>query len=153
LSDPNNGDGVRINAGEKVSRVMNPTRDVPHFLNITKSLGRDPYKTPVSCPMSFGWGGAMGPAQFIPSTWINYADRISQITGTTADPWNIRDSFLAAGLYLANYGASSQNPDDEWKAAMIYFSGSTNPKYKFYGDSVINLATKYQADIDTLEKK
>lgn len=152
LSDPQTGAGVKINSGTKLSRVMSPTRDVPHFLNITKALGRDPYSTPVSCPMSFGWGGAMGPAQFIPSTWNIYKDRVAAIIGRPGDPWNIRDAFLAAGLYLADYGAAAQTYNAEWKAAMIYFSGSTNTRYRFYGDSVMALATRYQADIDTLEK-
>ena len=135
-----------------MAKTMSPKRDVPHFLNITKALGKDPYKTPVSCPMSFGWGGAMGPAQFIPSTWVLYKDRVTASTGKTADPWNINDAFLAAGLYLADYGAAQQTSNTEWKAAMIYFSGSTSTKYRFYGDSVMSLAKKYQADIDIIEK-
>ena len=153
LSDPKTGAGVRINnLDQTISRVMKPSRDIPHFLNITKSLGRDPYATSVSCPMSFGWGGAMGPAQFIPSTWNIYKNKVAEITGKTADPWDIRDSFLAAALYLADYGAVKQTYNSEWKAAMIYFSGSTNPRYRFYGDSVMSLTQKYQADIETIEK-
>jgi len=151
LADSNTGEGVRINTGEKLKKTMSPSRDVPPFLNITQSLGRDPYKTPVSCPMSFGWGGAMGPAQFIPSTWNLYKNRVAAITGKTADPWDIKDAFLAAALYLADYGASSKNSDDEWRAAMIYFSGSTNSRYKFYGDSVLNTAARYEQDIKTIE--
>jgi membrane-bound lytic murein transglycosylase B len=152
LSGSKTGEGITINGGKKMPKTMHPSRDIPHFLNIAKALGRDPYATPVSCPMSFGWGGAMGPAQFIPSTWMIYKDRVAEITGKTADPWDIRDSFLAAALYLADYGAARQTYNDEWKAAMIYFSGSTNPRYSFYGDSVMSLATRYQADIETLEK-
>jgi len=49
-------------------------------------LGLDPYSTQVSCPMSFGWGGAMGPAQFIPSTWILYKSKLSSILGKTPNP-------------------------------------------------------------------
>jgi len=139
-------------AENKKRRIMNPTRDVPHFLKICEELGRDPYSTYVSCPMSFGWGGAMGPAQFIPSTWMRYKDRVSAITGKPADPWNIKDSFLAAGLYLGDYGAASKNYNDEWRAAMIYFSGTTNTKYRFYGDSVMRIASRYAEDIKQLEE-
>lgn len=48
---------------------MHPTRDRPLFKVITASLGLDPDKMPVSKQPSYGWGGAMGPGQFIPSTW------------------------------------------------------------------------------------
>jgi len=151
LSDPQTGTGIKISSGAKIAKVMSPKRDVPYFLETTRKLGRDPYSTPVSCPMSFGWGGAMGPAQFIPSTWQLYEDRVASIAGKAANPWDIKDAFLAAALYVADYGASSQNPNQEWRAAMIYFSGSTNTKYRFYGDSVMSLTEKYQADINTLE--
>jgi len=126
---------------------MNPTRDVPHFLTITGGVGRDPLATRVSCPMSYGWGGAMGPAQFIPSTWVKYQDRITAITGRPADPWNNNDAFLAAALYVSDYGAKSKTYNGEWKAAMIYFSGSTNTKYRFYGDNVIAIEKDYENDI------
>lgn len=149
LKNPADGSGEVIKTGRQTSRVMSPIRDAPNFLKITAELGRDPYKTPVSCPMSYGWGGAMGPAQFIPSTWMIYRDRARAITGS-ADPWNIRDSFVAAGLYLADYGAAKKTPEGEWRAAMIYFSGSTNSKYSFYGDSVLRIAKGYEEDIKTI---
>lgn len=136
----------------KRRRIMHPTRDVPHFLTICQELGRDPYQTKVSCPMSYGYGGAMGPAQFIPSTWVRYRDGVKAVTGKPADPWNVRDSFLAAGLYLADYGAANQTYDGEWRAAMIYFSGGTNLKFRFYGDSVIKIAAQYAKDIAEIEK-
>jgi len=136
--------------------IMSPTRDQPKFLIITKELGLDPDVTPVSCPMrdksgnQIGWGGAMGPAQFIPSTWMGYRNKVAAITGKPADPWDIRDAFLAAGIKLAADGATAKS--GEWAAAMRYFSGSTNPKYSFYGDSVVARAESYQSDIDKLNK-
>jgi len=153
LKDPKTGQGIRVSNGEKVDRVMNPIRDVPHFLAITKELGRDPFNTLVSCPIPSlgGWGGAMGPAQFIPSTWIKYKERVKQITGS-ADPWNIKDAFVAAALYLADYGAAKRTYDAEWKAAMIYFSGTTDSRYSFYGNSVMAIAKGYEEDIKILEK-
>jgi peptidoglycan hydrolase CwlO-like protein len=153
LKNSQTGEGIKIITGEKVKNVMKPSRDVQPFLQITEELGRDPFNTPVSCPIPSvgGWGGAMGPAQFIPSTWMKYKDRISQITGKTPDPWNIKDSFLAAALYLADYGATKKTYDAEWRAAMIYFSGSTNKSYRFYGDSVMAIAKGYEEDIKTLE--
>jgi membrane-bound lytic murein transglycosylase B len=153
LKNPSTGEGVRVYDGKSVSRVMNPKRDVPYFLEITQKLGRDPYHTPVSCPMSVGWGGAMGPAQFIPDTWANprygYSQKVSEITGKPADPWNIKDAFLAAGLYLRDLGAKQ----NEFRAVMQYFSGSSWSKWEeFYGRSVLNIASQYEEDIREIEK-
>jgi membrane-bound lytic murein transglycosylase B len=96
-----------------------------------------------------GWGGAMGPAQFIPSTWLKYRSQISAISGKVANPWDIRDAFLAAAILLKANGATSLA--GEWAAAMRYFSGSTNTKYRFYGDNVIAIAEEYQKDIEELD--
>lgn len=60
---------------------MHPTRDRPLFLVITKTLGLDPNTMPVSAKPSYGWGGAMGPAQFIPSTWGCYGGYLNTVTG------------------------------------------------------------------------
>lgn len=134
--------------------VMKPDRDQQPFLTITQELGMDPDTTPVSCPMRdskgnrIGWGGAMGPAQFIPSTWMGYKDQVTAITGKLANPWDIRDAFLAAAIKLKAGGAGSQS--GEWAAAMRYFSGSTNVRYRFYGDNVVALAAQYQNDINSL---
>jgi len=151
LKDPVTGQGEIISTGKKIFRVMKPTRDVQPFLEITKELGRDPFATPVSCPMSFGWGGAMGPAQFIPSTWQIYRQKLKDITGRPGDPWDIKDAFLAAALYLSDYGAKSQTYKGEWRAAMIYFSGSVNLKYRFYGDSVMEITRQYEKDIEKIK--
>lgn len=128
--------------------------DVTVFLSITSELGRDPYTTPVSCPMSYGWGGAMGPAQFIPSTWQMFRTRLENIKGAPADPWNIRDAFLAAGLYLSTYGASSQTYEGEFNAILSYFAGpgwyksSRRNIYKRdYGYPVMNKVDAYERDI------
>ena len=94
----------------------------------------------------------MGPAQFIPSTWMLYKPRLDSILGRPADPWNIRDAFLAAALYLADAGASAQTYDEEWCAAQKYFSGRCGTRYRFYGDSVMSLAARYERDIQTLEE-
>jgi len=60
---------------------MHPTRDRPLFQVITATLGLDPNRMPVSKQPSYGWGGAMGPAQFIPSTWACYGGYINTKTG------------------------------------------------------------------------
>jgi hypothetical protein len=67
------------------SEDMHPTRDRPLFQVITATLGLDPNKMPVSKQPSYGWGGAMGPAQFIPSTWACYGGYINTNTNDCAN--------------------------------------------------------------------
>ena len=97
----------------------------------------------------------MGPAQFIPSTWLQYQGKIEQLKGGSVDPWNIRDAFLAAAVYLAQAKATRQTHDYEWCAAVTYFSGSCSSRnqirYEFYGDNVMAIAARYEEDIKSLE--
>jgi membrane-bound lytic murein transglycosylase B len=156
LQNTKTGSGVSTK-GTVFKNVMKPTRDVKPFLRITKALGREPLETPVSCPIPSvgGYGGAMGPAQFIPSTWAIFEDRLAAIKGSSADPWNIKDAFLATGLYLGDLGATKKTYDHEWCAALSYFSGNCSirnqVRYEFYGDSVMALAARYDRDIQTLK--
>ena len=153
VADITSGAAVSIRTGARFANGMHKTRDVPPFLVITGDLGRDPLNTPVSCPIAGlgGYGGAMGPAQFIPSTWMLYKARLDNILGRPVDPWNIKDAFLASALYLADSGATTQTYNAEWCAAQRYFSGRCGTTYRFYGDSVMSLAARYEQDIKTLE--
>ena len=158
LKNSSTGAGVVAFNGAKISRVMKPSRDVKPFLSITKELNRDPYNTLVSCPMSYGWGGAMGPAQFIPSTWVLYRGKVKEITGKAADPWNIKDAFLAAALYLKDYGAAKQTYDSEFNAVLSYFAGPSwyrsyyrNVYRRDYGYPVMGLVSGYEKDIKAIE--
>lgn len=154
LKDASSGSGIVISTGRALSRVMKPSRDVQPFLQITRELGRDPFVTPVSCPMSYGYGGAMGPAQFIPSTWNIYRAELNDILGKPADPWNVKDAFLASALYLVDLGANRDLYGAEWCAAVSYFSGNCSRKnqidYEFYGDSVRAIANRYEEEIKLL---
>ena len=126
-----------------------------YYLQICKKLGLDPDGQSVSRKAWYGWGGAMGPAQFLPATWLGYEGKISEISGNSPpSPWNIKDAFVAAGLYLANKGASDNNYDAEWRAAMMFLAGSNwnKPSLFFYGDQVMELAKQIQEQIDILEK-
>lgn len=71
------------NLGTGTWRVdMAPNRDQPVFVYITQVLGLDPDLMPVSKKPSYGgWGGAMGPGQFIPSTWVCYGGFVNVKTG------------------------------------------------------------------------
>ena len=133
---------------------MHPTRDQPVFEQIMARLGLDPDLMPVSAKPSYGWGGAMGPAQFIPSTWILYEDRVGQLAGQVPpNPWDPRTAFIASGLLMADNGADRGTYASERLAALRYFAGWANAEkaaYAFYGDGVMGLAAKYQQQIDIL---
>lgn len=72
---------------------MHPTRDRPVFTYITQALGLDPDKMPISRKAGLSaWGGAMGPGQFIPSTWVCYGGFVNENTNDCANAnrisWN-----------------------------------------------------------------
>lgn len=155
VTDFTTGNGTNLAGDVKKSRVMNPTRDVPIFLDVVGKLGFDPKKTSVSCwiPMyskgvAYGWGGAMGPAQFIPSTWNMYDEKITAITGRPANPWSINDAFLGAALLLKANGAEQ----NERTAACRYYAGSCTTAGSSYAKQVLSWATQYQQDLNVLKE-
>ncbi len=160
LRDTKTGNGVYIKTGNKAPKTMHPSRDVPPFLKIIKELNEadrlatDAFHTPVSCCMIrngsyFGWGGAMGPAQFIPSTWMLFKDEIEKITGSKpASPWSVRDAFLASALYLRNLGAGSQTYQKEIYSALKYFGCTSSWCRTYYGRPVMTAAECFQEYID-----
>lgn len=156
LTNTNTGAGTSVKSGRSFSNVMSPTRDVPPFLTITKELNVDPMHTVVSCPQSVGWGGAMGPAQFIASTWMLLTKQVASAFGFTgmANPWNPRDAFMASAIYLSDLGASSGGYTAQSNAACKYYSGSSCSKSSLiasYGSSVMKLASTIQTtEIDKL---
>ncbi len=134
--------------------VMKPDRDIGPFESICRALGIDPVGQPVSCPYRGGYGGAMGPAQFIPSTWQGMASAVMAVTGNNPpNPWNPRDAFAASGLYLRDLGANGKTYATERKAALKYYAGGnwSLAKNAFYGDEVMAIAAKYDKQIAILQ--
>jgi len=156
-NSPNKGDGQGKNTGRYFARVMKPDRDVDPFLEIMSGLGLDPFGQVVSCPPGYGYGGAMGPAQFIPSTWMLYKDRLARVVGQNPpNPWDARTAIFASTMLLMDNGADKGTYASERLATLRYFAGWTNAQkaaYAFYGDSVMSFAAQYQKDIDILEGK
>ena len=156
------------------SGTVMSSRQKSSFLAIMKDLGRDPASTPVSCPIvsDGAYGGAMGPAQFMPTTWwdikagTGYKKRIAKITGhNPPSPFNNSDAFVGTSLYLkdAYNSRACRNYAEENKhispkqllrercAASRYYAGSRWYSFRWaYGEPVIERARQYQKDIDTL---
>ncbi len=155
VTDIMKGSGVGKNTGRVFSNVMKAPRDTVPFREITDSLGRDWSNTPVSCPQASGYGGAMGPAQFIASTWVLYKSRLGQITGVAVpDPWNARTAIFATALLMKDNGADGGTRTAERRAALKYFAGSnwSKPANAFYGDGVMSLVDDIQGQIDILNQ-
>lgn len=97
------------------------------FFQITDKLGLDPDAMKVSRRPNYGCGGAMGPAQFLPSTWLTFEARVAGLTGhNPPSPWDAGDAFTAAAIFLADAGADSQTSAGEIRAAKTYLSGQPN---------------------------
>ncbi|MES2087862.1 MAG: lytic murein transglycosylase [Patescibacteria group bacterium] len=149
------GDGVGKNTGTVFKGIMKPTRDLAPFINLASRLGFDPASQPVSCPQGGGYGGAMGPSQFIPSTWVGYEKRIAAATGVAIpNPWIAHDAFFASALYLADLGAGAGGYSAESAAAAKYYAGSNWKKTagQNYASSVMGHAQNIQENmIDPLQ--
>lgn len=132
--------------------IMKPSRDADPYMRITKALGIAPDTMPLSCPQGNGYGGAMGPSQFIPSTWELYQDRISGVTGNRPpNPWAAEDAFAATSLYLMDLGADEGTYTAESRAAGKYYAGSKwATSGKAYSNSVMGIASSIQSNIDYL---
>lgn len=145
---------------------------VPVFKVMADVLGFNISTQKVSCPLSYGWGGAMGPSQFIPSTWALYGgyvntgndvyvydknqDSIRTLLGTNvpSSPFKNQDAFLATSLLMRDNGAAAGSYNAEWTAAIRYYSGwngINNARNHFYGDQVMERKARLEAEIRTLD--
>ncbi len=140
--------------GGRYKTDMNPNQ---HFIfkEICKELGLNPSNMPVSKRICYntkskdgcgGWGGAMGPAQFMPSTWMGYKDKVARITGNNPpNPWNLKDALVAMGLKLGDVpGVKEGKRLAEKKAASMYLAGGNWQYYVWYGDRVIYYADGFE---------
>ena len=116
---------------------MHPTRDRPVFRYIMDTLGLDPDKMPVSKAPGYGWGGAMGPSQFIPSTWVCYGGFVNQKTGD------------------CNNAARSLSWNDFWQGPWVYKAskdrirraiGGTDPSNPYNNEDAFTATALLMAD-------
>ncbi|EKD23867.1 MAG: hypothetical protein ACD_81C00165G0018 [uncultured bacterium] len=134
--------------------TMKPNTDMPHFFEITKKLNLNPETTLVSCPIpkDGAYGGAMGYAQFMPSTWVGFEAKIASLTGhNPPSPWNAQDAFMATALYLKGAGAANASLYQEKVAAAKYYAGGNWARHlSGYGAKVLDMAAQFEQDISAL---
>jgi len=122
------------------------------FSKITSELGLNPDLMPVSKKAWYGYcGGAMGPAQFMPTTWLLYKNAVARLSGhNPPNPWEPLDAFIASALLLRDNGGDVAT--GERRAALRDLAGVNWNKraYAFYGDDVMALASKYQDQMNII---
>lgn len=152
VTDLGSGAGTNVDGTKTYKAVMKSPRDTVPFVEILNKLGFSSSKTVVSCPLAGagGYGGAMGPAQFIPSTWKLFESKLNNALGRLPNPWNPEDAFLASAMYLGELGADSGTYSSEMRAACKYYgTGGSNCAY---GRNVLGLKNGIQSDIDYLNE-
>jgi len=121
------------------------------FFAIIGKLGLDPNTVKVSREPSYGCGGALGPAQFIPSTWLGYEAEVARLTGhNPPNPWNVEDAFTASAIKLARAGATAKTRAAESAAARAYISGNskcTTSTCNSYANAVLRKADEIEQNL------
>ncbi len=142
---------VETNVGEwlgsgKFPDDMHPgSRDA--FIRLTEKLNLDPYKTPISRrPASYkGWGGAMGPGQFMPATWESIEARVSALMKKPLpNPYELTDALVGTSIMLADRGATDRQK--EFEAVNRYLAGPNWLYHTWYGKRVLAVAKEYEAE-------
>ncbi|MFB9566004.1 lytic murein transglycosylase [Saccharopolyspora hordei] len=81
------------------------------------------------------WDRAVGPLQFIPTTWSDW--QVDADGDGVADPQDIDDAALAAGRYLCEVGGDLREEDGFWQALLVY------NRSRSYGQQVLDWADHY----------
>ena len=144
--------------------VMSDTQK-PTYLSIMSNLGLNPNTTPISCAIcrDGSYGGAMGPAQFMPITWDGIMSRVSNILGITyPSPFENLAAFTASAVLLKDNQdrcmTAFSKKNDLWSCAAAKYYGGLNlsgSKLRSsmnygYGHSVLVRALQFEKDIATL---
>lgn len=122
------------------------------YFSIVNRLNIEPNSVNVSKEPTYGCGGAMGPAQFIPTTWLAYEERISNVTGHyPPNPWDLTDAVAAMAIKVSDIpGVTSGDYNAEYDAAGRYLGGGNwrNKGLNFYPDRVMLYADLYEKELN-----
>jgi len=126
--------GQNVGSGQFPDNMLTSQHDA--FLKITSDLGLDPYTAPIS-----RGGGAMGPGQFMPNTWLWIEPRVASLMKKSkANPYELGDAIVATAIYLADRGGT--DPNREREAVGRYISPNWQ-KFSWYIDRVLAVAAEY----------
>ncbi len=144
--------------------VMSDTQK-PYYLKVMSNIGLNAETSPVSCPIcrDGNYGGAMGPAQFMPLTWDGITKRVSDIIGVFyPSPFDNLAAFTASAVLLKDNQTRCKTAftkrNEIWScAAAKYYGGLSLAGTKLrsfmnygYGSSVLKRALQFEKDIATL---
>ncbi len=82
------------------------------------------------------WDHAIGPMQFLPSTWKKYQERANG-DGGAPDPQNVDDAAFTAARFLCSGGDDLGTPAGWWRAILFYNQAVA------YGQDVFSAADAY----------
>jgi len=88
------------------------------------------------------WDRAVGPMQFIPSTWATFGADGNE--DGNVDPNNVYDAALGAGRYLCAAGGDMTKQEDRAKAVFRYNNSTT------YVQTVLKWAKEYSENVNAL---
>ena len=111
----------QFNDEETINRARRKAQwaaeQLAYLIHIANHLKIDPLS------VSGSFAGAMGPAQFIPSSfWVFGLDADGD---GLASPFNMVDAKFSMGNYLRNYGWREDAPDEEKRKAIWHYNHST----------------------------
>jgi membrane-bound lytic murein transglycosylase B len=88
------------------------------------------------------WDRAIGPMQFLPSTWTRWATRAAG-DGVKPDPQNVDDAALSAARYLCSVGGDLTSAQGWWQAVLTYNNSAR------YGRDVYSGQDAYARSVGT----
>ena len=143
--------GIKYYTNKKSYYLQRAETEKNAFFAIIGKLGLNPDSVKVSREPNYGCGGAMGPAQFIPSTWLSYEEEVARLTNhNPPNPWNIEDAFMASAIKLARGGADQKTRAAESGAARAYIGGSRNCSSSicnYYSRTVLNKTDEIEKNL------
>jgi len=137
-----NKDTTQFTAIKKIIGQLNP--GVADVATVLKNY-------PISCAPPGQSGGAMGPTQIMPKTWLSLVNRITDLTGhNPPNPWNTTDMIdpFVGAMYYLHDECGAKTEGDERKAAGKYRAGpkgNLNLDYVIeYMDNAVRFTGTYQ---------